>query len=190
MNCSKDMHQWGRPCFAQAPAQQPFHLYLNEHETYHQHNSNFDKRSEWNVTAGFDFQKSSEDVAVGISKPAFLRLPELVDVLAKEGQVLRWDESCSWYEVLDGPLFEDRFNSLRCTRGKRKEQAIDRPFARFVFPLKYCSLIITRPGAGCTIISCLSVAEDGQGQALHSGRLGRVKCALRTVHRPRAVTQQ
>ncbi len=71
-----------------------------------------------------------EGVIHGLAKPALLRLPELVDVLAKEGQVLRWDENLNWYEVLDGPLFEERFNSLRCTREKRKEQAADRPFAR------------------------------------------------------------
>ena len=76
-------------------------------------------------------QTGMEDVAAGHLKPAFLRLPELVDLLAKEGRVLRWDESNSWYEVLDGPSFEEKFNALRCTRGKRKEQAADRPFARY-----------------------------------------------------------
>ena len=57
-------------------------------------------------------------------------MPEIVDVLAREGQALRWNENASWYEVLNGAMFEEKFNGLRCTRGKRKEQAVDRPFAR------------------------------------------------------------
>ncbi len=81
------------------------------------------------ASGSFDSHASSDDLTAA-QKPAFLRLPELVDLLAKEGQVLRWNELCSWYEVLDGPLFEEKFNALRCTRGKRKEQAVDRPFAR------------------------------------------------------------
>lgn len=32
-------------------------------------------------------------------KPSFVRLPDLIDRLAKEGQVLRWDELRQWYEV-------------------------------------------------------------------------------------------
>jgi hypothetical protein len=77
-----------------------------------------------------DGSSRNEDETSKNSQPALLRLPELVDVLAKQGQVLRWDDDHNWYEVLDGPLFEERFNELRCTREKRKEQAADRPFAR------------------------------------------------------------
>jgi hypothetical protein len=61
---------------------------------------------------------------------AFLRVPEIVDTLAREGTVLKWNETAGWYEVLNGSQFEEKFNALRCTRGKRKEQAVDRPFAR------------------------------------------------------------
>ena len=71
-----------------------------------------------------------DDEQAHVARPALLRLPELVDVLAKEGRVLRWDGENTWYEVLDGAGFEERFNALRCTREKRKEQAADRPFAR------------------------------------------------------------
>ena len=64
------------------------------------------------------------------SKQAFLRLPELIDTLAKDEKALRWDPTQSWFEVMDGPLFEEKFNALRCIRGKRREDAVDRPFAR------------------------------------------------------------
>ena len=38
----------------------------------------------------------------GRRKPVCLRLPELVDTLAKEGQVLRWDDGLRLYEVRRG----------------------------------------------------------------------------------------
>eukprot|EP00291_Cryptomonas_curvata_P013087 CAMPEP_0172203624 /NCGR_PEP_ID=MMETSP1050-20130122/31400_1 /TAXON_ID=233186 /ORGANISM="Cryptomonas curvata, Strain CCAP979/52" /LENGTH=264 /DNA_ID=CAMNT_0012881885 /DNA_START=83 /DNA_END=873 /DNA_ORIENTATION=+ len=91
--------------------------------------ANMAQKKNIDASGSFDAHASSDDLTAA-QKPAFLRLPELVDLLAKEGQVLRWNELCSWYEVLDGPLFEEKFNALRCTRGKRKEQAVDRPFAR------------------------------------------------------------
>jgi hypothetical protein len=91
--------------------------------------ANVAQRNTMDASGSFDAHTSPDDLTAA-QKPAFLRLPELVDLLAKEGQVLRWHELCSWYEVLDGPLFEEKFNALRCTRGKRKEQAVDRPFAR------------------------------------------------------------
>mmetsp|Transcript_88654 Transcript_88654/g.235987 ORF Transcript_88654/g.235987 Transcript_88654/m.235987 type:complete len:459 (+) Transcript_88654:826-2202(+) len=43
---------------------------------------------------------------------------------------IRWDDARGWYEVVDGNLFESRFNALRLRRGKRKDDATDRPFAR------------------------------------------------------------
>ena len=64
------------------------------------------------------------------NQPCFLRVPEVVDKLAKLGTVLCWSEENKWFEVLDGPLFEENFNALRCIRGKRKADAADRPFAR------------------------------------------------------------
>ena len=40
------------------------------------------------------------------------------------------DSKFWWRQVVDGPLFEARFNALRFKRGKRKEDAMHRPFAR------------------------------------------------------------
>ena len=37
-----------------------------------------------------------------------LRLPETVALIAAEGTALRWDPGARWYEVLHGPLFEQR----------------------------------------------------------------------------------
>ncbi len=98
------------------------------------------QRAKWNddlpttdASGSCHLQNYTDDSLASHLKPAFLRLPELVDLLAKEGKVLRWDVASGWYEVLDGPLFEEKFNALRCTRGKRKEQAADRPFARYTF---------------------------------------------------------
>jgi hypothetical protein len=59
-----------------------------------------------------------------------MRLPELIAALAREGEVLRWDLNQEWYEVIDGPRFEERYNALRCRRERRKEEAVYRPFAR------------------------------------------------------------
>ena len=59
-----------------------------------------------------------------------MRLPEVIQTIASDANILWWNKGDSWYEVLDGPRFEERFNSLRLTRGKRKAEAIDRPFAR------------------------------------------------------------
>ena len=64
------------------------------------------------------------------NKVPALKIPELIDRLAKTGEFLRWDHSKNWYEVMDGREFEIKFNELRCIRGKRKENAADRPFAR------------------------------------------------------------
>ena len=60
----------------------------------------------------------------------FLRIPDVVRYLAKTGKVICWDVDKYWFEVLDGPSFEEEFNALRCIRGKRKASAPDRPFAR------------------------------------------------------------
>jgi hypothetical protein len=102
--------------------------YVKASNFYLGHNHSPDGES---VVSDGSSRLDDEGAIQGQAKPALLRLPELVDVLAKEGQVLRWDENLNWYEVLDGPLFEEKFNSLRCTREKRKEQAADRPFARY-----------------------------------------------------------
>ena len=59
-----------------------------------------------------------------------LKLPDLIDKLAKEGDVIRWDAGNKWFEVIDAKGFECKFNALRCIRGKRKENTADRPFAR------------------------------------------------------------
>lgn len=60
----------------------------------------------------------------------FLPIPEAVETIANIGNVIFWNPHKKWYEVLDGPRFEEQFNALRCIRGKRKAGAIDRPFAR------------------------------------------------------------
>jgi hypothetical protein len=84
--------------------------------------------SKWQEQQEMEQMKSSP--TPNSSKPAFFRLPELIDTLAKDERVLRWDPVHNWFEVVDGPAFEERFNALRCIRGKRREDAVDRPFAR------------------------------------------------------------
>jgi hypothetical protein len=64
------------------------------------------------------------------TRSLFLRVPDVVSRLATEGCVLSWNKISNWFEVLDGPLFEEQFNAMRCIRGKRKAGAADRPFAR------------------------------------------------------------
>jgi hypothetical protein len=64
------------------------------------------------------------------AKREFLRLPEVIRHIASNRDVLCWNESHSFYEVLDGQRFEERFNALRCIRAKRNQDSIDRPFAR------------------------------------------------------------
>jgi hypothetical protein len=44
--------------------------------------------------------------------------------------VLEWNEAEGLFVVKDGPGFEQRFNELRYTRGKKVESAIHRPFSR------------------------------------------------------------
>ena len=67
--------------------------------------------------------------ANGRNQP-ILKLPELIEKLAQAGEVIKWDSAKNWYEVIDAKGFETQFNALRCVRGKRKENAADRPFAR------------------------------------------------------------
>ena len=67
--------------------------------------------------------------------PGF-RLQDLVAALAHEGRALRWDAARGWYEVLDGPLFEARFDAHRRKRNKRRGSAPDRPFGRMHFHFK------------------------------------------------------
>ena len=77
-----------------------------------------------------DCSTNVDEGSKSMLKRGFLRIPELVTLMAKEGKALRWDAERNWFEVLNGPLFEENFNEWRCTREKRKEQAADRPFAR------------------------------------------------------------
>jgi hypothetical protein len=58
---------------------------------------------------------------------ASFRLPDMIDILAREGQCLRWDENQTWYEVTNGPLMEEK---LRSFHGNRKDEATDRPFSK------------------------------------------------------------
>jgi len=60
----------------------------------------------------------------------FLRLPDVIDKIAQEGTALRWDQGEAAYVVLDGRAFENRFNELRYTRGKKVDNARNRPFSR------------------------------------------------------------
>ena len=62
--------------------------------------------------------------------PSSLRLPDLIERLAQESEVLVWDDSNRWYKVIDSQGFQEKFNALRCTRAKRNEDAANRPFAR------------------------------------------------------------
>ena len=56
-----------------------------------------------------------------------LRLPDMIDIIARDGQCLRWDESQTWYEVTNGPLLEEK---LRCFQANRRDEASDRPFSK------------------------------------------------------------
>mmetsp|Transcript_4819 Transcript_4819/g.7713 ORF Transcript_4819/g.7713 Transcript_4819/m.7713 type:complete len:661 (+) Transcript_4819:51-2033(+) len=60
----------------------------------------------------------------------FLRLPDVIDKLAKSAEVLQYDPSSQLYCVLDGPGFEKQFNELRYTRGKKNDATTNRPFSR------------------------------------------------------------
>ena len=46
------------------------------------------------------------------------------------GYLRHYPDSSLNAQVVDGQLFEARFNALRFKRGKRKEEAMHRPFAR------------------------------------------------------------
>ena len=59
-----------------------------------------------------------------------LSLPDIMQEIARSGDVLAWNSEYEWYEVLDGEGFERQVNSMRPIRGKRKAEAADRPFAR------------------------------------------------------------
>jgi hypothetical protein len=64
------------------------------------------------------------------SKPASLSLTELINMLSNEQHGIRYDDTLNYYEVTDGTIFVEKFNSLRCTRRKRRDEGLDRPFAR------------------------------------------------------------
>ena len=65
------------------------------------------------------------------SNPRFnLGLEEVVSAISQDEKILRWNPVSSWFEVVNGFLFKQQFNALRCIRGKRNDQAMDRPFAR------------------------------------------------------------
>uniref|UniRef100_A0A7S1EAA2 Uncharacterized protein n=1 Tax=Hemiselmis andersenii TaxID=464988 RepID=A0A7S1EAA2_HEMAN len=66
----------------------------------------------------------------GTAGSAGFPLPEVVHKLLKESSIIRWDASQRYYEVLDGPLFEKRFNQLRKVRQRHKNGATERPFSR------------------------------------------------------------
>jgi len=57
-----------------------------------------------------------------------LLLPDAVKRIANEGTAIRWDASIGCYEVLDGPLFEQRIEALRRKREGGKDSG--RPFSR------------------------------------------------------------
>ncbi|EKX54790.1 hypothetical protein GUITHDRAFT_99441 [Guillardia theta CCMP2712] len=59
-----------------------------------------------------------------------LPLPEVIQKLVKENDVLRWDNIQKCYQVLDGERFKERFNQLREIRQKHKDGAVERPFSR------------------------------------------------------------
>jgi len=59
-----------------------------------------------------------------------LALPDVVRELLKDPLVLVWDSRENVYEVLDGDLFELRFNELRKVRNKVKAAGTERPFSR------------------------------------------------------------
>ena len=46
-----------------------------------------------------------------------MRLPGLIEAIAAEGRALRWDAGARWYEVLNGPLFEERCGSSSLRAG-------------------------------------------------------------------------
>lgn len=71
-----------------------------------------------------------EDDSEHKAKAGFLRLPDVIDKLASEKQVLIFDNDAQLYVVKDGPGFESQFNDLRYTRGKKSEGASNRPFSR------------------------------------------------------------
>ena len=56
---------------------------------------------------------------VGDGRPGSSRLPALIEAIAAEGRALRWDAGARWYEVLNGPLFEDRCARALCAGGAR-----------------------------------------------------------------------
>ncbi len=72
----------------------------------------------------------SDDIESTHRTQQILKLPDLIAQLAQEAEVLIWDDLNQWYEVIDSQGFEARFKALRYVRGKRNEDAADRPFAR------------------------------------------------------------
>eukprot|EP00961_Rhodomonas_salina_P290001 3918684-Rhodomonas_salina.1 len=73
---------------------------------------------------------SSDGTGEDKGKPGSLRLTDAIDKLAAEQEVLKFDSVSQLYIVLDGPLFESRFDELRCTRAKRSDGTNSRPFSR------------------------------------------------------------
>ncbi len=55
------------------------------------------------------FTADSDDAAIGGGgRAAPLLLPALIQAIAAEGRAVRWDAAARWYEVINGPLFEER----------------------------------------------------------------------------------
>jgi hypothetical protein len=59
-----------------------------------------------------------------------LKLPELIKKLAQEKEILVWNISKQWYEVIDLAGLETTFNALRRFVRNRPKIAADRLFAK------------------------------------------------------------
>jgi hypothetical protein len=71
---------------------------------------------------------AAESSGFELSEPShYLRLPEIIDLIARKGHCLCWNESQTWYEVVNGPSLEE---NLRYFQVKSRDDTHDRPFAR------------------------------------------------------------
>ncbi len=62
------------------------------------------------------------------SKAFFLKLPDAIQTLAFEGVCLKWDQVSCCYEVLSGPLFEQRVKQLQRLYIQWNDPEMGRPF--------------------------------------------------------------
>eukprot|EP00293_Proteomonas_sulcata_P015458 CAMPEP_0184311052 /NCGR_PEP_ID=MMETSP1049-20130417/38061_1 /TAXON_ID=77928 /ORGANISM="Proteomonas sulcata, Strain CCMP704" /LENGTH=492 /DNA_ID=CAMNT_0026626053 /DNA_START=129 /DNA_END=1607 /DNA_ORIENTATION=+ len=79
--------------------------------------------------AGSKHKKEAPGLKVD-DKMTGLALPDVVRELLKDVAILRWDARDGVYEVVNGDLFEKRFNELRKVRNKVKPSGTERPFSR------------------------------------------------------------